>query len=150
MQLSQNNFGVSARPTLLSAGEEFIGYKLLAVQIALMGHLKIIENYLTIDIGPMIQYNGNLELNDSNKESYYINNYTNVSAKDIVDISNFNINGAIGASSGYKFIKLKAQYIYGITNMFKNLNKQDLDTVGSESMFKGNQSMLVFGALISF
>lgn len=150
MQLSENNIGVSARPTMISMSEEFVDYKIFAAQVALMGHIKLIGTYLMIDIGPMVQYNGKLELKSKAEEAYYINNYDNLTAKDITNISQFNVNGAIGASAGIKFIKLKAQYIYGFTNILKKLNTQDLDTAGNDKSFKGNQSMLVFGALLSF
>jgi hypothetical protein len=150
MQLSENHINILGRPTMLSSENDFIEYKLFTAQVALLGHIKIVKNYVTIDLGPMLQYNGNLELNDKSQEAYYINNYSNLSAKDITNITKFNINGAIGASAGLDFIKLKAQYIYGFTNILNKLNTQSLDTSGGNKSFIGNQSMLVLGAVISF
>lgn len=150
MQLSESNFGISGRPTTNSTSQEFIDYKLFAAQVALLVHVKVLPDIFTIDLGPMLQYNGNLELKEKSQESHYINNYDNLLAGDISNISQFNINGAIGASLGYKFIKLKAQYIYGFTNILKKLNTESLDTSGGNSSFTGNQNMLVLGALISF
>lgn len=150
MQLSENNIGISARPTIISTTEEFVEYKIFAAQVALMGHIKLIGTYLTIDVGPMLQYNSKLEIKDKNQEGYYITNFDDLTAAAITDISQFNINGAIGATAGYKFIKLKAQYIYGATNILKKLNDQNLDTSGNDKSFKGNQTMLVFGVLFSF
>lgn len=150
MQLSENNINISGRPLILSSEEEFIKYKIFAAQIALLGHIKLIQNYVTIDVGPMLQYNGKLELKDKSKEGYYINNYDNLSAKDITNISQFNLNGAIGASAGVKYFRIKAQYIYGFTNILKKLESQDIDTTGGDSRFKGNQSMLVLGAMLTF
>ncbi|GGK30512.1 hypothetical protein GCM10007962_26030 [Yeosuana aromativorans] len=150
MQLSQNNIGVLARPNAISTEDVFVDYKLLTAQIALLGHIKIIEDYLTIDGGPMLQYNGKMELKDNSKESYFINNYNTLLAKDISSISQFNVNGAIGASAGFGFFRLKAQYIYGFTNILSKLNSQSLDTNGSEGSFKGHQSMLALGAMIVF
>ena len=62
-----------------------------------------------------------------------------------------NSNGAIGLSAGISHFRLRAQYIYGFTNMLGKLNKNNLETLGnSESKFKGNQSMLAFTAMITF
>jgi len=151
MQLSENHIGILGRPTQISSESDFVEYKLFTVQVALLGHIKLIKRYFTIDVGPMLQYNGSLELNDKKQETYYINNYDNLLASDIMNVSKFNINGAIGASAGLDFINLKVQYIYGFTNMLKKLNSENLDTTGSsEKSFKGNQSMLVLGVIISF
>ena len=150
MQLSENYINIEGRPTALGSEQELIEYKLFAAQLALLGHIKLFGSHITIDVGPMIQYNGELELKDKNQEGHYINNYDNLLAKDITPISQFNFNGLVGASVGYKFFRLKAEYIYGFTNILKKLEDQNLDITGGESRFKGNQSMLVFGAMISF
>lgn len=150
MQMSENSIKIAGRPTATSTQEEFVEYKMFAAQLALLGHIKLIENNFTIDVGPMIQYNGKMELKDSAKEGYYVNNYNNLNVEDIMNISKFNLNGAVGASVGLKSFKLKAQYLYGFTNTLKKLNTQDLDSSGGEASFKGNQTMLVFGALFTF
>ena len=150
MQLSENAIEISGRPDLISTQEAFVEYKMFAAQVAMLLHVKVIPNHFTIDFGPMLQYNGRLEFKDKNQEGYYINNYTNLSAQDITNISQFNFNGALGASLGVKNFKLKAQYVYGLTNILKKLEGQDIDTVGGDSRFKGNQTMLVLGAVLSF
>ena len=150
MQLSENYINIEGRTTPTGQGQELIKYKLFAAQLALLGHIKLIGSHLTIDAGPMIQYNGKLELENDDQKDYFITNYDNLKAEDISSISQFNFNGLIGASIGYGFFRLKAQYIYGFTNMLKKLEDQNLDTTGGDERFKGNQSMLVFGAMISF
>ena len=150
MQLSENAIEISGRPDLISTQEAFVEYKMFAAQVAMLLHVKVIPNHFSIDFGPMLQYNGRLEFKDKNQEGYYINNYTNLSAQDITNISQFNFNGALGASLGIKNFKLKAQYVYGLTNILKKLEGQDIDTVGGDSRFKGNQTMLVLGAVLSF
>ncbi|MFD1161339.1 MULTISPECIES: hypothetical protein [Hwangdonia] len=152
MQLSENRIEISARPTPLSNSnpDEFIAYKMFAAQVAMLMHIKVIPDYLTIDLGPMLQYNGKLELKDDTKKGYYINNYNLLTAEDITTISQFNVNGAIGASVGIKNFKLKAQYIYGFTNILKKLNSENVDVSGGTPRFKGNQTMLVLGGIISF
>ena len=150
IQLSENTVGISARPNMVSPENEFIDYKIFAAQVALLAHIKVIENYVTIDVGPMFQYNGKMELKDKSKEGYYINNYANLTAGAITNISQFNFDGAIGMSAGIKNFKLKAQYIYGFTNILNKLENQNLDATGGDSRFKGNQNMLVLGAMVLF
>lgn len=149
IQFSENNVGIAASPVLL-APEEFVDYKLFTVQIALLMHIKIIQSFLTFDIGPMLQYNSEMELKDDNKENYIIKNYDNLLAQDIQDISKFNVDGTVGLSAGFSHFRLKAAYIYGFTNMLNKLNNNDLDVGTNTDKFKGNQSMFVFAAMISF
>ncbi|MGC6431179.1 MAG: hypothetical protein ACON5F_09070 [Jejuia sp.] len=150
MQLSENNIDILGRPTQISAEDQFVNYKMFAAQVAMLLNIKVIEYYFTIDIGPMLQYNGPLEFKDKTQETFYINNYDNLTAESITQISQFNFNGAIGASLGFKNFKLKAQYIYGFTNILNKLENENLDTSGGDARFKGNQSILFLGAAISF
>ena len=146
IQLSENKLGVAAIP-IGGTQTESIDYKVFTAQIALLGHIKIIKNHLTIDAGPMLQYNSDLDLQDEAKETYLIDGYNTIRADEITGISRFNINGAVGASLGIDKFKLRAQYIYGFTNMLSKLNKANF----SEDVdFKGNQSMLVFTAMFVF
>tara|TARA_R110002012_G_scaffold283090_2_gene473195 strand:- start:146462 stop:147145 length:684 start_codon:yes stop_codon:yes gene_type:complete len=149
IQLAENHIGIAARPVLLS-NDQFIDYKIFTAQIALLMHVKLIGSFLTIDLGPMLQYNGELELDDMNQENYLIANYTNLLAKDIKEINRFNVDGAIGLSAGFSHFRLKAQYIYGFLNTLDKLNDNNLDQTGNPNKFKGNQSMLAFTAMISF
>ncbi|TXE12962.1 hypothetical protein FUA26_03985 [Seonamhaeicola algicola] len=150
LQFAENTLGISGRQDLISANHTFIDYKLMKVQAVLLANIKVVENIFTIDVGPMIQYNSSLELKDDTEKNYYITNYNTLMADDITDISKFNFNGVVGASVGIKNIKLRGQYIYGFTNILKNLENKNLDTSGGNARFKGNQSMMVFGATISF
>ena len=148
MQLSESTFGVLASDGTSAA--EFLDYKVFTAQLALLFHIKAIPNLLTIDVGPMAQFNGKMALEDDSKENYIIEGYTNLLAEDIEDITPFNLNGAIGATLGFRFIKLRAQYIYGFLNSFEKLNSQDLDLGNNPEKLKGNMNMLAFTALITF
>ena len=150
MHLSESTISILGRPDAASTASEFIDYKLFAAQLAFMVHAKLAGNYITLDAGPMLQYNGLLEFENDAQENYIINNYDNLSAASITNISQLNFNGAVGITAGFKFIKLRAHYIYGFTNTLKRLESENLDTTGGDSRFKGNLSMLVFGAMISF
>ncbi|MBD0831245.1 hypothetical protein [Aestuariibaculum sediminum] len=150
MQLSESNIGVSSRPEIISNEQEFVEYKMFAAQIALLGHIKLGTPHVTLDFGPMLQYNSDLELKDKAYEDYYVNNYNLLQAADITSITRFNINGVAGITAGYKYVKLRAQYLYGATNMLKKLNSKNLNTDGGKSTFKGHQNMLVLGLNVSF
>lgn len=150
MHLSESTISILGRATASSTTNEFVDYKLFAAQLALMGHIKLAGSYVTLDVGPMLQYNSRLEFEDKTQEGYFINNYDNLLAEDISNISQFNLNGVVGITAGFKFVKLRAHYIYGATNILKKLESEDIDTAGGDSRFKGNMSMLIFGAMISF
>jgi hypothetical protein len=150
MQVSENNLEISGRAIRDVEGNEMIEYKLMAVQLGFTYHAKVISNNVTIDFGPQIQYNGKLELKDKAKEGYFINGYDNLTAEEIVDISQFNVNGMAGISAGIGSFRIKAQYIYGFFNILNKLNDKNFNVGNATEKFKGNQSMLVFAAMFSF
>jgi hypothetical protein len=149
MLLSENNLEISGRMTDDVAGNEMIAYKLMTVQVGFLFHAKILEDNLTIDLGPQLQYNAKLELKDSAQETYFINGYNALMAKDITDISQFNVNGVVGISAGIGAFRIRAQYGYGLTNIFSKLNNNNLNTIGGKSTFKGNQQLLSLTAMIT-
>ncbi len=144
IQFSQNNLNILGGVTDVD-GDESLEYKLSAVQLALFMHAKILRQNLTIDFGPVIQANGFLELKDKAQEEYFVNGFDDLNAIDLRDISKFNINGAIGATAGFNNFRVRAQYQYGLTNMLRKLNDLDVDTD-----FKGNQSQVIFTAMVLF
>ena len=148
IQLSQNYIDIKASQ-VGSLTEEFVEYKMLAAHISFLFHIKLISNNLTFDVGPMLQFNGQLELDDEANEGFIISGYDNLLTEDIREISNFNANGAVGLSLGVRRLKLRAQYIYGFTNILGNLNNEDLN-VGTNDKFEGNQSLLALTAIITF
>ena len=81
MQVSESNLEIMGKSFPLFASEP-IEYKLMMVQAQFLFHAKIINDYLMVDAGPMLQYNSKLELKDDTKENYFINGYTALSAKD--------------------------------------------------------------------
>ena len=99
----------------------------------------------------MLQYNSNLELKDDQQELFLITNYNSLTANNITEISNFNVNGAVGLTAGFSIIKFRAQYIYGFTNTLNKLNSNKaIDLTDNNNKFKGNQSILTFSAMITF
>ncbi|MCA0131269.1 hypothetical protein [Winogradskyella alexanderae] len=155
LQISGNSIEFSGYESNLGTENDTqIEYDIFAAQLAFMFHAKVVPNLMTIDAGPMVQYNGKLDLNSNNEENLYVylNNANSILAKDIEDISQINVNGAIGATIGLGAFKFRAQYIYGFSNILNKLNNTDSE-IGPQSGdtdFKGNQTMLNFMALITF
>lgn len=150
MQLAESHLEISGRQLPISTTSEMMEYKLMTVQAAFLFHLKLVKNNITLDAGPMLQYNGELELKDEAQENYIIDGYSALMANDISDISKFNVNGAIGVTAGFDHFKIRAQYMYGFTNILNKLNDQNLSTEPSNEKFKGNQQMIALSAMILF
>ena len=146
LQFIQNNVDISGRMTEDVEGSETLEYKFSGAQLAVLMHAKIVRQNLTIDFGPVIQANGFLELKDDVQDEYFVNGFDSLHAKDLRDVSKFNINGAIGATAGFKHFRIRAQYQYGFTNMLNKLN--DLNIEGTK--FKGNQSQVNLTAMVLF
>lgn len=146
MQISENTLEISGRMTNDVAGNEQIEYKLMTAQLGFLFHGKIIGSNLTIDAGPQLQYNGDLDFKNSQQEDFYINGYDNLSASDITTLSKFNVNGTVGMTAGIGPLKLRAQYVYGFLNMFEKLNQSFSDV----DAFKGNPETILFTALFTF
>lgn len=86
IQFSENNFSVVTDQ--LISGKEDVNYKLSSAQISLQLSYVIIENHLTVELGPLVQINGKFKVEES-KENNVISG-TTLQAKDIVDIGKFN------------------------------------------------------------
>ena len=149
MQISENNLDISGRVSDDVNGNETIEYKMFAVQAGIIWHINIIGSFLTLDLGPQLQYNGDLEIKNDGQRDYFLNGFDMLQAKDIEDINNFNINAMGGATAGIGPFKVRAQYIYGILNSFNKLNDDNLN-VPESTDFKGNQSFWMFSASFTF
>ena len=149
MQLSENRMSVNGFASALSSNFEPIDYKILTAQVAFLMHAKLAGPYLTLDFGPVLQYNSDLEFDDEGKEEWIIAEFDSLLAKDFVDITNFNVNGAVGLTAGFENFKVRGQYIYGFTNILGDLNDSEAATFTNKK-FKGNQSMLTIALLITF
>ena len=132
MQFSENNFSVTTNSGVIT---EDTNYKLASAQISVMLSYKIVENHLSLEFGPLVQVNGKLKV-DKDQENNIITG-TTLLAKDIVDISTFNLYPTIGITSGFRHVRLNISYQYGINNMLGNLNSQNLGY-----SFKGNAGIL--------
>ncbi|MGV6831786.1 MAG: hypothetical protein ACWA5P_09560 [bacterium] len=149
IQLAQNKLELMARENVTDQMDVPVAYDVFTAQLGLVMHIKLIGSLLTLDAGPQLQYNGNLELSSQNQETFVLNGYNTLQAGEIKVLSKFNVNGMVGATAGFGPIKLKAQYMYGLLNTLDALNDQNLSEQPA-SDFEGNMSMLAFSVLFTF
>jgi hypothetical protein len=133
MQFSENNLTVATKKLIL--GDEAVNYKLASAQVSLQLSYKLIENHLSIEFGPLFQVNGKFKI-DSDTENNIISG-TTLLAKDIIDISKFNIYPTAGITAGVRHLRVKVSYQYGVNNMLENLNNKNLGI-----NFKGNPGII--------
>jgi len=142
-----NEIGVSAIGTGTNIGDQqFIIYTIIGAQINFLVSYNIVKPYLSIEVGPMLQVNGNMKLKNDRFADYNIDGYTNLTAEDIQDISPINGLGYAGLSVGLKSFKLSGGYQYGFTNTFAKLNDKNL----KNEDFKGNIGKIVIAATVYF
>lgn len=128
----------------LTSPIEEIEYNMIGVQGNFFASYKLIDHYLSIEAGPVIQVNGKLDARQD-KELWYIGN-TKVNAIDIEKISPFNVNLAVGLSGGMETVKFWAQYQYGLNNMLKGLDDEGLgEKDAGMTNLKGHMSMVAAG-----
>lgn len=139
------SIGVESR-RLQDTNSQNIGYTVQGVQINLLGSYNIISKHLSIEFGPVVNINGKLKLDDDKFKDLILSGYETLSAKDIQDISRFNVHLAGGLTAGLEHFRIYGQYQYGLTNMLGKLNDKDLENKD----FKGNSSTIIFGAVIYF
>lgn len=123
-----------------------IGYTVQGVQINLLGSYNIVPKHLSIEFGPIVNINGKLKLDDDKFKDVILSGYETLSAKDIQDISRFNIHLAGGLTAGLEHFRVYGQYQYGLTNMLGKLNDKNLENKD----FKGHSSTIIFGAVVYF
>lgn len=139
------NLDIEGRPKVeLTSPTEAIQYNMIAVQANFFGSYKLYEHYLSLEAGPVVQVNGKLDARQD-KELWYLGNY-NINAIDIEKVSVFNVNLAVGVTGGMETVKFWVQYQYGLNNMLKGLedeNLQEKDTGFTNP--KGHMSMVAAG-----
>ena len=136
MNFTESNF------SLQSVLDKDINYKMSAVQIYLTGSYMIIENHLTFEIGPVLQINGKLAI-DEEDELKLLKDSPLLTAKDITDITKINGNIYAGITAGIKNVRLHVSYQYGVNNFMNNLNKSDeLKLLNGNEKFKANYGIL--------
>jgi hypothetical protein len=124
----QYNTGIDVREEGRSGISE-INLRTNGVQLNFFAGHKIIGDYLSIEAGPVVQINSKL-MTDEGYEDAIVEGYL-LKAEDLEDISKINFAIAGQVSAGIRRLKVWAQYQYGLSNMFRNLEPEEIDGNGS-------------------
>ncbi len=136
MNFTDSNF------SLQSVTGKDIEYKLSAVQVYLVGSYMVIENHLTLEIGPVLQINSKLKLDEAD-ELLLLKDSPGLMAQDITKINQISGNVMAGITAGVTRFRLNVNYQYGFTNIMNSLNKKDeLKLANGNQRFRGNIGML--------
>ncbi|WP_309607829.1 outer membrane beta-barrel protein [Flavobacterium sp.] len=133
MQFSEFKFSTDTKE-LLTSKVQTVEYKLQGVQIVLLPSYKIVENHLSVEAGPVFQLNDKFKFNNNYEDNRLVSN-PSLTAKDIVEVSKFNFNFAVGLTAGVRHFRLHLEHQFGINNMLSKLNDQDII---NKPNFKGN------------
>ncbi len=133
--------------SLESTFNKKIDYKLSAVQIFIMGSYQIIKDHLTLEVGPVLQVNGDLKIDDENALLLLKDNPLLV-AKDITPITKVNGNIYGGITAGIKNVRLHVAYQYGINNFLNKLNSDEELVLKNKGDFNGHLGLV--SGMISF
>ncbi|PHR13766.1 MAG: hypothetical protein COA40_04320 [Aequorivita sp.] len=144
--LSFQSVSVGVEGRGLLGNTENIGYTIQGVQLNFLGSYNIIVKHLSLEFGPLFDITGKMKLDEDKYKEYTLTGYNSLNAKDIQDISQFNVRLAGGLTAGLEHFRVSAQYQYGLTNMLGSLNDKGLE----KEDFKGNSSTIVLAAVIYF
>jgi hypothetical protein len=137
MFFNDSNFSLPTQKGFIQTQTNF---KMSAVQIYIVPSYVVIEDYLNLEFGPVLQVNGKLTIDDSDENNILLDQPTLV-ADDILDVTKFNANIYVGINGGIKNVRARIGYQYGLTNFFGNLNDNDKIELLGEKM-KGNIGLI--------
>ena len=119
MQFFSNNFSLETVNS--SFKKEDVKYTVEGVQVRLLLSYNIVEDYVAVDFGSVLQVNGKLKV-ESDKENNVLTG-TLLKAEDIVDVTTINGNLYFGVTAGSKVVKAVIFYQYGVNNFITNSTK---------------------------
>lgn len=128
----------------LSSPTTQIEYNMIGVQGNFYASYKLIDHYLSVEAGPVVQVNGKMDARQD-KDLYYVGQY-NLNAVDIEKVSPFNVLLAVGVSGGLEAVKVWVQYQHGLNNFLLGIDEEGLrEKDPSVPAFKGNLSIIAGG-----
>lgn len=137
MFFTDSNFSI---PTIKGLQHTQTNFKMSAVQIYIVPSYVAIEDHLNLEFGPVLQVNGKLSINKEDETNVLVDQPSLI-AKDIVDVTKINANFYIGVNGGFKNIRARIGYQYGLTNFFGSLKNNENVKLSGEK-FKGNIGLM--------
>lgn len=145
IELMQADLSLGARESITATIEQ-VDYKLLAAQVNLQASYRIFGDHLSIEFGPAFMLNSNMELKDASHENHILDGYDMLQAKDVQEISRFNLNALVGLTAGFTNFRAVVTYQYGLLNTLNNLNRPEVENIDPEATgFEGNLSVITVG-----
>lgn len=126
------------------AGNVETDFKATGVQINLFAGHKIIGDHLSVEAGPVLQINSKWSPADNFKQ-LKVQGY-DILASDLEEISRVNLSVAAGVSAGLESFKFTFQYQYGLTNIFRGLDSEELGNKDPRAAgLRGRQNLAIAG-----
>ena len=148
-EFQQSNLSTNAVDFLSSdSNPDEVDYQLLSGKIGAMLNFKAYGPYVSLLLGPVIQFNGELKYDDE-YENHVVTSIEDgddiafVTVDDLSKISGFNFLLAGGISAGHMNYKAYAMYEYGINNVLSSVNT-------TSGTLTGHTANLIVGAIIYF
>jgi hypothetical protein len=146
MQFTESSFSLESTSLLLK--KEDVKYTLSGVQVRLLLSYNVVKDHVSIDMGPILQVNGKLGIDDKKKDNTLLG--TGLNANDIIDVTKINGNLYFGISAGGRIVRGIVCYQYGLNNIMNNLNKkEDLQAKNNDRSFNGHVGLLSAQLLVN-
>lgn len=139
IHLFNNKFSVQESLTL-----DEIEMNVIGAEVKLLWAYKIAnKDFLSIEAGPGVSFNGEFKVADRRYEESIINGSSAVAVSSFQETSPININGIIGLSGGTEKIRFSAHYHYAFLDVLngKNAFSEELN---------GNMSYITTGVRLYF
>lgn len=139
IHLFNNKFSVQEALT-----QDNIEMSVIGAEVKLLWAYKI-ENkdYLSLEIGPALSFNGEFKVEDSRYEESIIIGNSAVTVKSFQETTPFNLNGIVGLSGGTENVRFSVHYHYSFLDVLngKNALSEELN---------GNMSYITAGVRLYF
>lgn len=125
--------------------DEEIEYTVQGLQLKGLACYNIFPGHLSVDVGPIFQFNGKMNINARQDDKVLLAGTKGVLAEEIQDVSKFDFRMSAGITGGLSDYRLSVQYQYGLGNFLEPLNKKF-----PENNFKGNTSTFIVAFFLYF
>lgn len=139
IRFMESNFSVATK-SLYGKFKE-VNYSLIGAQVHFIFSYNVIEDVMSLDIGPMLQINGDLKFKKGLENHRIVNSALLV--QDLKDVNPFNGVIYLGTTIGGRVVRLNVNYTLTVNNMLQRLNNQEgLVEKNNNQNFTGRMGVL--------
>lgn len=131
IRFAEHSFTVESKNPIL----DDVDAKIQSAQISLLFSYKFIENHLSVEVGPMFQFNGKLDIDEEDELTTIDAQGTTM--KDIQEIKIFNFYPTVGITGGVKHVRAHIFAQYGVLNTFRGLEKPNGESITGNGLVLG-------------